>query len=299
MRLSEDNEIIESDYRVTEGTIHVYHKGSGSKNVVLIHGSGCDCAMLSWKEVIKCFPKDYNVYAIDLFGYGKSSRVDDLCGKDFYDRHIKSVKETVDLIGLNDFVLAGLSMGGSISIGFALKYPEKVKLLMPVDSWGLSKKLPLHKLSYWMMNNTDFTLKQNKWTGKYRWMAKWAISYSLIGDKSKITDEIIDEVMYACRENGAGKSMQDYQRSSCTKEGAIPYYGEKLKELKMNVWFVNGEKDALVPLKNAEAASKLVKDGKLFILKGCKHWAPKERPQEFVGIIEKYYEENGDGKATR
>ena len=289
MGVSAKREFEETDYQVTEGVIHVYHKGSSRRNVVLVHGSGCDCAMLSWKEVIRCFTEEYSVYAIDLFGYGKSSRIDDLCGDDFYDRHIKSIKETVDLIGIDNFVLAGLSMGGSISIGFAMKYPEKVKLLVPVDSWGLSRKLPFHKLNYWIMHNTDFTLKQYKLTAKYRWMAKCAISYSLIGDKSKITDEIVDEVMFACGENGAGKSMQDFQRSSCLKHRTVPFYNQKLAELEMPVWFVNGEKDALVPLKDAENASGIVKDGKLFVLKGCKHWAPKEKPEEFVNIINKFF----------
>lgn len=111
MGLSDKSEFEEADYQVSEGTIHVYHKGRGRRNVVLLHGSGCDCAMLSWKEVMECFPEEYSVYAIDLFGYGKSSRVDNLCGDDFYDRHIKSVSETVDMIGIDDFVLAGLSMG--------------------------------------------------------------------------------------------------------------------------------------------------------------------------------------------
>lgn len=173
-----------------------------------------------------------------------------------------------------------------------MKYPEKVKLLMPVDSWGISRKLSFHRMNSWIMHNTDFTLRQYKWTAKYRWIAKWAISYSLIGDKSKITDEIVDEVMFACRENGAGKAMMDFQRSSCTKDSAIPYYGSKLSELKMPVWFVNGEKDALVPVKHAEAASKMVQNGKIFVLEGCKHWAPKEKPQEFIRIIEKYFGKN-------
>ena len=45
----------ELDIKTSYGTIHVYRKGNGRKNLVLIHGSGCDNAMLSWFEVIQNF----------------------------------------------------------------------------------------------------------------------------------------------------------------------------------------------------------------------------------------------------
>ncbi len=81
-------------------------------------------------------------------------------------------------------------------------------------------------------------------------MAKWSLAYSLIGDKKFITDNLVQEVMASCKGDKAGRSMVGYQRSSATKEKALPYYGEKLTELKMPVTFITGEKDPLVPLKD-------------------------------------------------
>jgi len=54
--------------KTTYGNICVYKKGIGEQSVVLIHGSGCDNAMLSWTEVIQEFTEEYEVYALDLLG---------------------------------------------------------------------------------------------------------------------------------------------------------------------------------------------------------------------------------------
>jgi len=70
------------------------------------------------------------------------------------------VKCVVEHYGLSDFVLAGLSMGGAIAIGFALRYPQYVKALIPVDTWGISEKMPFHRFSYWYVKHTDLTLTQ-------------------------------------------------------------------------------------------------------------------------------------------
>ena len=61
--------------------------------------------------------------------------------------------------------------------------------------------------------------------------------------------------------------------------------------IKVPVLFVNGSNDPGVPLRYAEKANNVVKNSKLYIMKGCKHWAQKERPEEFVNALTKYIEE--------
>lgn len=237
-------EIIKSQY----GNIASYKKGAGKKTVLLLHGAGCDSTMLSWREVFNTFSDDFSVYAFDFLGYGYSDKADDLVGNKFFDTHIACVKSVVEHYRLSDFVLAGLSMGGAVAIGFALRYPDKIKALIPVDTWGISKKMPFHRFSYWYVKHTDLTLTQYRWCAKYRWLAKWSISYALIGNKKLITDSLTDEVMRSCAGDMAGKSMLNFQRSAAGKYRSKPYYPGKIKDLKMPVIYIIGEKDPLVPL---------------------------------------------------
>ena len=275
----------ELDVKTTRGNIHVYKQGNGEKKIILLHGSGCDSAMLSWREVMGKFSDKFTVYALDQLGYGKSDKPENMAGDSFYDTHIETLRELADSLGLDKFALAGLSMGGAVAMGFALRYGERVTALFPVDPWGISEKIPLGKFSLWYIHKTDLTLKQFRWIANSRFMAKWLASYALIGDKKNITDEIIDDMLEACRSDGAGKAMQDYQRSSCTENGVYPYYVNELRGLKMPVVFISGEKDTLVPKEDVIRAAKEV-GSEARILKNCKHWSVKEMPEEFCNIVE-------------
>jgi len=267
-----------------QGNIAVYENGTGNIPLVLLHGGGLDSAMLSWREIMNSMPEQYTVYAIDLLGYGKSDRPESMEGESFYPKHISAVESVVDQLHLNKFVLSGLSMGGAISIGYTLKNPDKVIALIPVDSWGLVSKMPMHSFYYWYVNTSLLKVSYSMFA-KYRCMVKWSLKYSLIGDRSKISKTLIDEVFALCQIPNPEKSMQDYQRSSLTKRGTIPDYTEQLKELQMPVLFINGEKDSFVKVKDVAKASRSVKNGRLYIMKGCKHWSQKERPEEYVEVI--------------
>lgn len=277
-----EKEIIKTQY----GNIAAYRKGAGAKSVLLLHGAGCDSTMLSWREVFNTFSDDYSVYAFDFLGYGNSDKADGLVGDHFFDTHIACVKSVVEYYGLSDFALAGLSMGGAIAIGYALRYPEKIRALIPVDTWGVSEKMPFHRFSYWYVTRTDLTLAQYRWCAKYRWIAKWSISYALIGNKKLITDALVEEVMQSCTGDMAGMSMLNFQRSAADKYQSKPYYMEQLKDLKMPIVYVIGEKDPLVPLSDIYKAARKNPNSRVEVFKGCKHWSVKERPRKFCKIVD-------------
>ena len=283
-------EIIKTQY----GNIAAYRKGTGPKTVLLLHGAGCDSTMLSWREVFNAFPDDFSVYAFDFLGYGRSDKADDLAGDRFFDTHIACVKSVVEHYGLSDFVLAGLSMGGAIAIGFALCCPDKIKALIPVDTWGVSEKMPFHRFSYWYVKHTDLTLTQYRWCAKYKWLARWSISYALIGNKKMITDSLVLEVMQSCTGDMAGKSMLNFQRSAAGKYRSKPCYLGELKNLKMPVIFIIGEKDPLVPLSDIRKAAQENPNSKVEIFKGCKHWSVKEQPQKFCESVDSFFTVNQD-----
>ena len=94
----------ELDIATSYGAIHVYKKGNGLKTIILLHGSGCDNAMLSWSEVIQNFNDEYTIYAPDLLGYGKSEKPDGLCGEHFFDVHIRCSGSSTNCFCLGDMI---------------------------------------------------------------------------------------------------------------------------------------------------------------------------------------------------
>lgn len=275
-----------SSTRITVNGINIeyYHAGTGADTVMLLHGAGVDSALLSWSQVIQLLSGKYRVIAPDLPGYGNSARIDGEYSLDFYTEIVKGI---IEALQCGPVILAGLSMGGGISLNMALRYPELIRLLIPVDSWGIFPRLPYHRLTYWYSRSK---LNENlyEWTGKSAWLIRWSLATSLFGDKSKITDELVAEVQKAMLEPGAGKPFISFQRSEITREGLKTDLFGRLKEIMIPTLLIHGSQDKLVPLKDAIAASKLIPNCELYIMQGCKHWPQKERPEEFSRAVEDF-----------
>lgn len=100
-------------------------QGKGSETLILIHGLGSNAGF--WRYNIGALSQKYRVIAIDLPGYGKSQ-------KDFYPYSLTfyadQIKRFIDELKLGKVTLVGHSMGGQISIVFALKYPQYLNKLV-------------------------------------------------------------------------------------------------------------------------------------------------------------------------
>jgi len=98
--------------------------------MIMLHGFAQQCH--SWDFVALSFADKYNIYAIDQRGHGDSDWDPQ---KDYTpEAQQKDIAAIVDKLGLNNFVLMGLSMGGRNSFTYASNHPEKVKALVIVDA---------------------------------------------------------------------------------------------------------------------------------------------------------------------
>ena len=100
-------------------------EGKGENVLVFIHGLGS--YIPAWRKNIAELQSDFRCIAIDLPGYGKSSK-----GK--YEGTLPFFAEQViallDHLDLEQVTLVGHSMGGQISIVTALQYPDRIKDLI-------------------------------------------------------------------------------------------------------------------------------------------------------------------------
>ncbi|MCB0571548.1 MAG: alpha/beta fold hydrolase [Phaeodactylibacter sp.] len=118
-RLSEDLEIAYFD------------EGKGEKVILFIHGLGSYAP--AWKKNIESLRADYRCLAIDLPGYGKSSKGNYEASMTYF---ATVIKDFLDVLGIDKAVLVGHSMGGQIALTTALSYPEKVESLVLVAPAG-------------------------------------------------------------------------------------------------------------------------------------------------------------------
>jgi pimeloyl-ACP methyl ester carboxylesterase len=105
---------------------------SGKEAIIFIHGLGSYAP--AWKNNISELSKKYRCIAIDLPGYGKSSKDDYPVTLSYY---AAIVSEFAQSLGIDHYHLAGHSMGAQISMVTALTYPEQVKSLILVSPAGI------------------------------------------------------------------------------------------------------------------------------------------------------------------
>ncbi len=128
-------------------TIAYAEEGSGEKTLLFIHG--LSSTLDAWKKNIQGLKDDYRCIAVDLPGYGKSSRNSTNYSLSDYGGMLQEFIEKKDL---KNVILVGHSMGGQIAMHTVLNYPEDFKKLVLIAPAGIEtfteQEATLMKASY-------------------------------------------------------------------------------------------------------------------------------------------------------
>jgi len=102
--------------------------GASLPALVFIHGVGMNADV--WQSQVEHFSGSYQVITYDFLGHGESPMPND---NPTLDDYVEQLNRLVEHVGLSSFSLVGHSMGALLSVAFALKYPNKVQSLIPIN----------------------------------------------------------------------------------------------------------------------------------------------------------------------
>ncbi|MCL5999303.1 MAG: alpha/beta hydrolase [Chloroflexi bacterium] len=280
---------IQSDSTVIDGQrIHYYAAGQAGSPVVLLHGGGLDSAMMSWGEIIAPLSAQHRVIAPDLPGYGHSDKPDITYSMDFY---IHFLEHFLTAMHLDRVSLAGLSLGGGIALGFTLNRQEHVEKLVLVDAYGIQSQVAYHKLSYLYartpLNEFSYWLLRRS-----RSLVRQSL-LAIVDDPRNITAELLGEVCQALQDPCVGRAFMSLQRDELRWNSLRSDYTSRLAEIRVPTLILHGDHDVTVPVACAERAHALIPHSELVLLKNRKHWALRDRPEEAVDLLLKFFEDTG------
>jgi pimeloyl-ACP methyl ester carboxylesterase len=118
---------IHSGYAEVNGARLYYELAGSGAPFVMIHAGIADCRM--WDNEFEAFSRSHRVLRFDMRGYGQSLPVD---GEFNIQDDFEALLSTLGLAP--PMILMGCSMGGGLSIDYALTHPDEIAALILVGS---------------------------------------------------------------------------------------------------------------------------------------------------------------------
>ena len=255
--------------------------GEGAEQVICLHGLGSN--KTSFFETISALAPEHTVHAIDLPGFGSSSKP----ARGGYNApyFARAVRSYMDAMGIQAAHLVGNSMGGRIALEVALTDPDRVEtlsLLCPALAFRRRRELvPLVKL----LRPEHAAIPHSLGATRVR-----ETFWSLFAQPERLDPATADIV------------ADEFCRTYRSKAGRIAFFaaarniyldppdGERglwtrLAGLEPPALFVWGDSDRLVPAAFSHHVAEALPDARQVVLPECGHVPQVELPERTNGMI--------------
>jgi len=228
---------------------------------------------------INALAQRHRVYAIDLAGFGRSDKTHTLSS---FSQGAQFVNDFMEVQHINKASLVGNSMGGGVTLQFAIQFPDRIEKMVLVDSAGLGKELHLLlRLGSLLLIGELLTKPSRKGTVRFL--------KACVYDPAMLTDELIELVYQLVSLPGAQKSFLSCLRSSVNflglRAGTVRSIVDNLTTIATPTLIIWGKQDRILPIAHAYVAKEKIPNAKLHILDPCGHIPQMERPEDFNTLL--------------
>jgi pimeloyl-ACP methyl ester carboxylesterase len=242
-------------------TIGYADTGPGPDDVlVLVHGHPFDRTM--WRPQLE--QDGWRVVAPDLRGYGESTVVP---GTTPLSTFAEDIAALLDHLGVDRFVLGGLSMGGQIVLECQRLFPHRTRGLVLADTFAQAET-PAGRRHRDEM--ADRLLREG--------MAGYAheVLWKMVAPGSAAADHVLG-MMLAAPPEGAAAALRG--------RALRPDYTDLLGAITVPTLVVVGAKDEFTPIPDAEYLHTRIPGSTLAVIDGAAHLPNLERPADFDSAL--------------
>jgi pimeloyl-ACP methyl ester carboxylesterase len=270
--------------RVDGTPVNYVDLGSGEREpVVFVHGLGGQWQ--NWLENIPRVAQERRVLALDLPGFGLTPEPRDRITIPGYGRFVDAFCEELDL---GQVAIVGNSMGGYIAAEVAIQFPARVSRLVLVSAAGISSaatvQAPILTAGRVLAAIATYSAARHRNLAA-RPLSRH-LSLALVARHPRLLKA---DLAYEGFFKGAGKAgVDDALRASLDYD-----FRERLPEVSVPTLIVWGEKDAIIPVRDASEFERLIPDSRKVVMRDTGHVPMAERPQAFNDLLMEFLAETG------
>ena len=234
----------------------------------------------NWLENIPHFAQERRVVAVDLPGFGTSDMPAEQISIEVYGQVVAELCECLDL---SPAVVVGNSMGGFVAAELAIVKPEVVERLMLLSAAGVSQmdvaKRPLMALGKVAALLATSSVAQMKLVARRPKARHWVLSL-VARHPSRLKGDLLYEGMM----KGADKpGFEDALRACLAYD-----FRDRLPQIGCPTLVVWGEKDAIIPVRDADTFVELIPGSRKLVFKDTGHVPMLERPRTFNACLTEF-----------
>lgn len=225
------------------------------KTLVFLHGWGVSSEI--FKPLYPFLGRDFQIYALDLPGFGKTPIEKPMALKDYADFVYEFLKNNK----IERPIIIGHSFGGAVAVKLSLIYPDYASKLVLVSASALRQ--PRRKMIF--IKKIADILKPFL-PKKIRKLILKILGY--------------DKTDYAQIDNPKLKET--------FKKVISEDLSSDLSAIKIPTLVIWGEKDMITPLSEGKTIAENIPGAKLEIIKNAGHFKFLEKPEEFIKLIKEF-----------
>jgi pimeloyl-ACP methyl ester carboxylesterase len=256
--------------------------------VVFVHGLGGQWQ--NWLENLPRAALERRVIALDLPGFGSTPMPRDETTIPGYGRCVNQLCEKLDL-GRVD--IAGNSMGGYIAAEVAIQFPERIDQLLLVSAAGITTADVARRPVY--TAGRIATAMTAHSSAQYRAIASRPKSrHMALALVARHPSLLRADLAYEGFIKGAGGPGFESALRACLEYD----FRDRLPEIRQPTLIVWGEKDSIIPVRDAQEFERLIPDSRKVVMKDTGHIPMAERPGAFNNVMMEFLSEKGPASAT-
>ncbi|MCT9253873.1 alpha/beta fold hydrolase [Acinetobacter baumannii] len=254
-----------------------YHDLGQGHPIIMVHGSGPGVtAWANWRLIMPELAKEHRVIAPDMLGFGYTERPNDI--EYNKTKWVEQLKNLLDALNLEQIDLVGNSFGGSISIAFAIAYPERVRKLVLMGSVGVPFELTPGLNNVWGYEPSFENMR--------KLMDTFAYSRELV------TDELAELRYQASIRPGFQESFSAMFPAPRQRwVDALVSPEADIRNIKQSTLILHGREDQVIPLTTSMKLFELITHSQLHIFGECGHWAQIEHSARFSKLLKDFFNE--------